>query len=91
MGPQEVSYIREVFGLSQRDLAKALNVAPYTIVRWETGGTSPSGLQDEVLRALYKTAMETRQKKDDEAAKAIGGLVALGIGALIFYLLTKEK
>lgn len=91
MGPTEVKCIRDVFGLTQRDLAKALNVAPYTVARWESGGTSPAGLQGEVLRALYNTAIETRRKKDDEAAKAIGGLVALGIGALIFYLLTKES
>lgn len=90
MGPQEVSFIREVFSLTPRDLAKALNVAPYTVARWEAGETSPAGLQDEVLRALYNTAVETRRKKDDQAAKTIGGLVALGIGALIFYLLTKE-
>lgn len=91
MGPEQVKFIRECFGLSQRDLAKALNVAPYTVARWELGGTSPVGLQAEVLRALYNTAVEIRGKKDEEAAKAIGGLVALGIGALIFYLLMKES
>ncbi len=90
MGPTEVQFTREVFGLSPRDLAKALNVAPYTVARWEKGENTPTGLQEEVLRALHNTAVHVRQKNDEETAKVIGGLVALGIGALIFYLLTRK-
>lgn len=90
MGPAEINFIRQTFGLSQRDLAKALNVAPFTVARWEIGSNEPTGLQEEVLRALHQTAVETAQRSDDSATK-VGALVALGIGALIFYLLTGEQ
>jgi len=89
MGPAEISFIRRTFNLSQRDLAKALNVAPHTVTRWETeGGNHPAGLQREVLQALYQTAQRVRE--DDREALLIGGLIGLGIGALIFYLLANR-
>src|SRR5258708_5766440 len=90
MGPSEIAFIRQTFRLSQRDLAKALSMAPYTVARWEAGGNEPTGLQEEVLRALHRTAVETASRTDDSAAK-MGGLIALGIGALIFYLLTRDE
>lgn len=90
MGPAEIAFIRETFRLSQRDLAKALNVAPFTVARWEAGFNEPTGLQDEVLRALHRTAVETASRTDDSAAR-VGGLVALGIGALLFYMLTQDE
>jgi transcriptional regulator with XRE-family HTH domain len=91
VGPTEIGFIRETFKLSQRDLAKALSVAPYTVMRWEAGKNEPTGLQEEVLRALYNTAAKTRAERNDAAAAAVGGMVALGIGALIFYLLTRDE
>ena len=90
MGPTEIEFIRRTFSLSQRDLAKALNVAPFTVARWEAAGNAPTGLQEEVLRALHSTAVKTAARKNDDAAKEMGGLIALGIGALIFYLLTRD-
>ncbi len=89
MGPTDILLIRETFGLSQRDLAKSLNVAPFTVARWETGKSRPTGLQEEVLRALHGTASRIKGKRDDATAKMVGGLIGLGIGALIFYLLAK--
>lgn len=89
MGPEELVFVRETFDLSQRDLAKALNVSPYTVARWEAGDNEPTGLQDEVLRALHNTALRSRH--DQAAARALGGMIALGIGALIFYLLTRAE
>ncbi len=91
MGPSEIAFIRQTFGLDQRDLARAMNVAPYTVARWESGWNEPTGLQDEVLRALHSAAVKTASRNDDTAAKALGGLIALGIGALIFSLLTREE
>jgi HTH-type transcriptional regulator/antitoxin HipB len=32
---------RRIIGLSQRDVARLLGVAPSTVARWETGATSP--------------------------------------------------
>ncbi len=91
MGPAEIAFIRQVFGLEQRDLAKAMNVSPYTVARWELGGNAPTGLQDEVLRALHSTAVKTASRNDEAAGKALCGLIALGIGALIFSWLTREE
>lgn len=95
MGPEEIDRIKKAFKLESRDLAKALNVAPYTVTRWEKnqddGGTLPTGLQAEVLQALHNVALETQGKKNEDEAKLIRGLILLGIGALIFYLLTNKK
>lgn len=85
----DILFIRSTFSLEQRDLAKALNVSPATVARWESGESAPTGLQAEVLRALHNVAL---QVKDNEAQKQIvAGLIVLGIGALIFYLLTREQ
>ncbi len=64
------------------DRAKALNGALYTVARCEAGWNEPTGLQEEVLCAVHRRAVET--------AASAGGLIALGIGALIFYLLTRD-
>ncbi len=93
MRPEQVLFIRETFGLSQRELAKALNVGPNTVGRWEIGrdvpgGNEPTGLQEEVLRALHNVA--GRVQNDQEQRAMIAGMIGLGIGALIFYLLTQR-
>lgn len=79
--------------MDEGGLSKALNVTPWTVNRWlkKTDPNLPTGLQQEVLQGLYNAALEIKKKKDKEAEKTIGALVALGIGALIFYLLTKSN
>ena len=85
MTPAEIQHIRETFQLSKPDLARALNVALYTVTRWERDdGSEPAGLQLEVLRALHLTALAV----DPEEARIVAGRIALGIGALIYYGLT---
>lgn len=85
----EIDFIKQTFSLDSRALAKALNVSPATVTRWETGESEPTGLQAEVLRALHNVALKVR---DDETQKQIiAGLIVLGIGALIFYLLTQNQ
>lgn len=91
MEPNHVKFIRETFNLSKRNLAKALNIGTYTITRWENGETTPSGLQLEVLQGLYNTAIEVGKKKDEQQKSTIAGLLTLGIGGLIFHLLTKIR
>lgn len=84
----ELDFIKRTFNLDSRALAKALNVSPATVARWESGESAPTGLQAEVLRALHNVALKV---KDDEAQKqVVAGLIVLGIGALIFYLLMRE-
>ncbi|MCI0404688.1 MAG: hypothetical protein L0Y74_11445 [candidate division Zixibacteria bacterium] len=93
MKQEQIKFIMETFKLDEGGLAKTLNVTPYTVDRWlkKTNPNLPTGLQREVLQGLYNAALEIRRKKDKEAEKAITALVALGIGALIFFLLTKSK
>ena len=90
MGPPEILEIRNVLNLSQRELARALNVAPLTVGRWESGESSPTGLQIEVLQALHNTVLEVSSQHDEQRSEMIRGLVVLGIGALIFYLLSRR-
>lgn len=90
MGPEEIKFIRQTLGLSQRELAKALSVAPFTVARWESeNGNRPTGLQLDVLRALFNTARKS-QKQDEGAGLAVGALVALGVGALLYSLLNQD-
>jgi transcriptional regulator with XRE-family HTH domain len=88
----EVRFIRDFFSMSQRELAKALSVGPATVARWEASGDgahSPVGLHEEVLQALRSVALEVG---DDTAKKQrIRGHIVLGIGALIYYLLTGAR
>jgi transcriptional regulator with XRE-family HTH domain len=88
----EVRFVREIFDLSQRDLAKALNVAPATAARWELapegGGSAPTGLHAEVLRGLHSVALRVR--RDPARRQLVSGMVVLGVGALISYLLLEE-
>lgn len=89
MTPAEIHFVRDVFGLTPLQLTRALGVSVNTVVRWESGENSPSGLQEEVLRALHLAAVETQH---DEARRIrVAGLIQLGIGALLFYLLRQES
>ena len=73
LGPTEIELILETFGLSRSGLAKALGVAPYTITRWMVGDnpTKPTGLQEEVLKGLYNTAVEVRRLVREEFLIAV--------------------
>jgi DNA-binding transcriptional regulator YiaG len=65
--PDDLRHILSVFGLSKRDLARALNVAPYTVDRWEKGAARPAGLQYEVLGALHAAALTLDADRHDSA------------------------
>jgi len=47
--PQIVRIVREKTGMSQEDLARALNVSFATINRWENGKTHPNKLTQTVF------------------------------------------
>ena len=85
----DVPFIRSTFGLGQRDLARVLSVSPATVDRWESGESTPAGLHDEVLRALHGVAISVQG--DEDRRRSIAVLVSLGVGALIFYLLTQPE
>jgi DNA-binding transcriptional regulator YiaG len=45
-----IKLFRSEKGLSQSDLASLLNVATYTVQRWEEGSTRPSGDNEKKLQ-----------------------------------------
>ena len=61
----------------------------FTVTRWERAknGAVPKGLQADVLRALYTTALAV--KNDPRRRKAVGSLLGLGVGAALFTLLAR--
>lgn len=89
MTTADILLIRTTFNLESRDLAKALNVSPATVGRWESGESEPAGLQVEVLRALHLAAVEVQH--DEDRRRRMEGLIHLGIGALLFYLLQQAS
>lgn len=89
MEAAHIRFIEATLGLGSQDLAKALGVAPITVARWEQGLNTPTGLQAEVLQGLYNVALSIQQTRDLHHADTVRGLVTLGIGALIFYLLNQ--
>ena len=89
MDSAQIALIKETLGLSTQDLAKALSVAPVTVARWEQGKNTPTGLQAEVLEGLHSVSLGVQRGQDDGQSALLRGLVVLGIGALIFYLLTR--
>jgi len=79
-----VAMLREQIGLSQSDLARALNVSLMTVKRWEEQGIKPSGLAADVIRGIG-AAIE-----DGADPKSVGRTVRMGIGALICYGLLRQ-
>jgi transcriptional regulator with XRE-family HTH domain len=90
MNNEQIKNIENTFNLTKNDLAKALGVAPVTVGRWESGENEPAGLQAEVLQGLHNVALDVKRKNDAQQTEFLKGLILLGIGALIFYLLIKK-
>ncbi len=84
-------FIKDTLRLSSQDLAKSLGVSSITVTRWEQGTSTPTGLQAEVLQGLYNVALTIERNRDQQRAEMVRGLVLLGIGALIFYLLVQAS
>lgn len=83
---EKIVFLREALGLSQRDLARALGVAPITVARWETGANPPTGLSREVLRALHSSVVTVAN--DATKCALVAGHIGAGIGALLLWALT---
>ena len=91
MNREQITNIKNTFGLTNNDLAKSLGVAPITVERWEAGDNKPTGLQSEVLQGLHNVALDVKRKNDAQQAEFVKGLIVLGIGALIFHLLSQDN
>ena len=62
-----VKIIREKMGISQEDLARALNVSFATINRWENGKTCPNKLTQAVFFDFCKKqGLDIEKMKDME-------------------------
>jgi transcriptional regulator with XRE-family HTH domain len=83
MDAASIKSLREAMGLTPTELAKALNIAVFTVRRWETGQNEPTGLQSEVLQALRSVVGRMPIR-----ARDVGDQLRLGLGAMIFQLLT---
>ncbi len=47
--PERIRALRKTAGLSQAEMARHLEVAPHTLVRWENGKSRPTGLYASAL------------------------------------------
>jgi len=56
MNAEEIKSMRKTLELTQDRLADRLGVHRITVVRWERGDTSPSGLALKALERLAKRA-----------------------------------
>ena len=58
MLPEKLSELRKKKGLSQIELAEALNVSRQAVSRWETGAALPSVENLKCLRDLYNVSLD---------------------------------
>lgn len=67
--PETVKKVREKSGMSQEDLARALNVSFATINRWENGKTRPNKLTQTVFFDFCKKqGLDIENLKDMEGS-----------------------
>ena len=82
----EIKNMRESLRLKSSELARSLNVAAFTLRRWEDGSSAPVGLQSEVLQGL----IDTVGRVSPERARTIGTQMLGGFGRMIVALLAKD-
>ena len=63
MTKDELRQLREALGISQRDFARRIGVAPRTLARWEQG-THPIGLVYEKLIRIQAAAARLARPKE---------------------------
>ncbi len=68
MTADEVKKARKIIGISQRDLAKILEVSPQLVGQWELGGSKPKPDKIEIMQKMMR---EAAAKMTAEAAEAI--------------------
>jgi hypothetical protein len=67
-------------------IARMLNVAPSTVLRWKAGEAKPRGKQEESLSLLYRTVVEAENGNESAVtllkkfAVPFGGVAFLGFG-----------
>ena len=58
MTAEQIKELRSKLGISQDKLAAMLNVAPYTVRRWESGKVTPSPLAEDKLKNIFKKSQK---------------------------------
>lgn len=71
--PEKLTYLRKQKGLTQSNLAEALNVSRQAISRWEVGTAVPSTDNLKVLSALYSVPIDylLNDNTDDMCKSAV--------------------
>ncbi len=83
---EDIKKFRTKKGLTQQQLASALNVSVTTVSRWESGLKEPSGSAAAILKSLIAGSLGTG---------LLGGIAGLGLSPLLtsgrsIYQLLKE-
>lgn len=73
----QIDDILKYLDLKATDLARFMGVAPYTISRWQSGGTEPKGTASQVLNALEIIARKLQDVNTElsPAVKVIGNII----------------
>jgi transcriptional regulator with XRE-family HTH domain len=82
--PAQVTSLREAFGLSLQEFARALHVHTFTAQRWEAGDHPPKGLSLAMLRALETVRGRTKEPR------SLGHALTLGVASLVVAALSSE-
>jgi DNA-binding XRE family transcriptional regulator len=73
-----IKAIREKLSITQEELAKAFDVSPRTVIRWENGSSAPQGAAAKKLQTLFELMANTQSLKElIEAAKGPDGIEIL--------------
>ena len=70
--PEKLTYLRKQKGLTQSNLAEALNVSRQAISRWEVGTAVPSTDNLKVLSDLYDVSIDYLLNCNDIASSDDG-------------------
>ena len=70
--PNQIRQYRESFGMTQRELARFLQVAESTLSRWETGAQIQQRAMDKLLRGFFEVPEFRRflQRHDSTSVNA---------------------
>jgi len=71
---EDIKNLREKKGLTQQQLASALNVSVTTVSRWESGVKEPSGSAAAILKSVIVGSL---------GVGLVGGIVGLGLSPLL--------
>jgi DNA-binding transcriptional regulator YiaG len=67
--PAERVRLREAFGISQTQLAEALNVNRRTVYMWESGRGEPTGPNRDAYAAVLSAWADTLKQQTGELAR----------------------